>query len=345
MNRIIYFVIALFSYAIPISAQQPAVTIVSAESCADREVVVSVVANDLMNIAAITLKITFNNEKLVLSGIENISEELEGLVTNLTNNPPMVAIAWSNVIPVNFENSKLFDLRFITRDTPGEVYFDNGCEIADKEFNIIQADYLDGIVGDARPVITEQPYDVRKNSGSEASFTVTAVNASGYQWERSSDNGLSWNELTDDEAFTGAKAAKLRIEKVLMGLNGTMFRCITKNELCFTVSASAKLQVDSLLGINEKAGIRMIEFTPAYHAGNNDIALNYRIQRTGDVTLTVYNILGRVLFSKRIVGQSAGRYSERFTLAEGNTGICFCTLSLNENNNRYVETKKLMIID
>ncbi len=72
------------------------------------------------------------------------------------------------------------------------------------------------------PVITLQPAPLTVCAGFGSSFSVTASNATSYQWQEYTS---SWNDLADGEVYSGATAATLSITNVA-GLNGRQYRCV-----------------------------------------------------------------------------------------------------------------------
>jgi hypothetical protein len=71
------------------------------------------------------------------------------------------------------------------------------------------------------PAITSQPADQSVTNGFTATFSVTATGAGlTYQWERSTDSGSSWNNVT------GANAADYTTPATTAADNGNQYRVV-----------------------------------------------------------------------------------------------------------------------
>lgn len=98
-----------------------------------------------------------------------------------------------------------------------------------------------------RPAITKQPVNTTACENSDVTFTVEATgNGLTYQWERSTDNCITYTPIT------GATAAKLTLSSLTVGMNGNGFRCkitgtcspvITTNCAILTISAGPTVAI------------------------------------------------------------------------------------------------------
>jgi hypothetical protein len=88
------------------------------------------------------------------------------------------------------------------------------------------------------PTITSQPASLSVAPGSSASFTVVATGGGlAYQWQRSTDGGLSWSDIA------GASVASYSIAAVDASMNGHQFHVVIQNPAGMVVSAAATLTV------------------------------------------------------------------------------------------------------
>jgi PKD repeat protein len=78
------------------------------------------------------------------------------------------------------------------------------------------------------PEITDQPDDVVLCEYSVADFIVDAGATTGatYRWQRSTDGGTSWNNLTETATYFGVLTMNLRVNGTVRTMNGDMFRVI-----------------------------------------------------------------------------------------------------------------------
>ncbi len=88
-----------------------------------------------------------------------------------------------------------------------------------------------------RPVILVQPQGQSVKEGQQATFTVTARDATGYQWQRSDNNGASWSNV-------GTSASSYTTGFVTIAAdNNDMYRVTVRNESGSVTSSSARLEV------------------------------------------------------------------------------------------------------
>ncbi|MEO6229183.1 MAG: YDG domain-containing protein [Ferruginibacter sp.] len=93
------------------------------------------------------------------------------------------------------------------------------------------------------PSITTQPSDAITNTSAVSTFSVTATNASGYQWQV--DNGTGWISITNNSIYSGATTSMLAVTSPPLNYDGYIYRCIVKaNTPCVDLpSSSAQLTV------------------------------------------------------------------------------------------------------
>lgn len=72
------------------------------------------------------------------------------------------------------------------------------------------------------PSITTQPVDQNGIDGGSVTFSVVANNATGYQWQISADNGVSWTNVS------GATSASLTVSSLTLAMNGYKYRALVK---------------------------------------------------------------------------------------------------------------------
>lgn len=76
------------------------------------------------------------------------------------------------------------------------------------------------------PAILTQPSNVTTPAGTNATFTVNAVNTTSYQWEESVNGGATWTPLTNTPPYSGVSTAVLTVSGVTIAMNGYMYRCV-----------------------------------------------------------------------------------------------------------------------
>ncbi|GEM_PF-1260015 len=91
------------------------------------------------------------------------------------------------------------------------------------------------MVVDPQPVVTTDPVNAIVVVGDDPTFSVTATSVSGpvtYQWQLSTDGGLTFTDLTETPPYSGVTAATLQITDATLSMDGYQFRCIVTEGLC-----------------------------------------------------------------------------------------------------------------
>lgn len=94
------------------------------------------------------------------------------------------------------------------------------------------------------PSISLQPTNATTNTAAVSTFTLTAANNSGYQWQV--DDGTGWVNVTNNTIYSGATTATLTITSPPKICDGNDYRCIVKaNSPCIDLlSNSVNLTVN-----------------------------------------------------------------------------------------------------
>ena len=97
--------------------------------------------------------------------------------------------------------------------------------------------------------ITASPTNQTICEGSNTSFTVTGSGAGIiYQWQVSTDGGVTYTNVSNGGVYSGATSATLNITAATFSLNNNRYRCQVSNATCTTpaVSNAAILTVNTL---------------------------------------------------------------------------------------------------
>jgi HYR domain/Secretion system C-terminal sorting domain len=94
------------------------------------------------------------------------------------------------------------------------------------------------------PTINTNPSSTTICEGANTSFTITATNATGYQWQV--DNGGGFVNITNNTVYSGATTATLNITAAPASLNGFIYRCVASNGSGSANSTGATLTVTAL---------------------------------------------------------------------------------------------------
>ncbi len=94
--------------------------------------------------------------------------------------------------------------------------------------------------------ITAQPADAAVMTGGTANFTVVATGnpvPPNYEWQLSTDGGLSWSIVTESGSYAGVASATLTVSNATLDMFGQEFRCRVSNGFNSPTSSAATLTV------------------------------------------------------------------------------------------------------
>jgi len=157
--------------------------------------------------------------------------------------------------------------------TPGGGFFGSGiCQNVPGGATCVPDVELSGATALATtvPVITVQPATQAHYEGFTATFTVAAdgTPAPTLQWQRSTNAGLTWTNLTNSAPFSGVTTTTLSVGPTAVSMNGHQYRAVATNVEGSVASNAVTLTVT-------KADIRAITIDPVnpnvvYAAAFND---------------------------------------------------------------------------
>ncbi|MDR7371237.1 T9SS type B sorting domain-containing protein [Flavobacterium aquidurense] len=89
-------------------------------------------------------------------------------------------------------------------------------------------------------IISKQPENQTVCELQKATFSIES-NADSFQWQLSTDNGNTWNTLTDNTIYSGSKTPTLTIQKTSSAMNGYYYRAFLNrlNNACGVTSANS----------------------------------------------------------------------------------------------------------
>jgi hypothetical protein len=93
------------------------------------------------------------------------------------------------------------------------------------------------------PQFTTQPVDVSTSPSTTATFTAAATGSPTYQWQVSSDSGVTWTDLTAVSPYSGITTGTLTVNPTTLGLNGLQYRLGATNAIATSYSTAATLSV------------------------------------------------------------------------------------------------------
>ncbi len=159
------------------------------------------------------------------------------------------------------------------------------------------------------PVITTQPVSGAVNAGANATFNVIV---SGFppptlQWQRSTNAGSTWTDLSNDSTYSGVMTPNLTVTAVTLAMNGNRFRAVVTNTggtvnsdgvaalsvaAAPIISLQPKTQAVSTGGSLVLTVVASASPVPTYQwkKGSTNLADGGRISGATTATLTITNV-------------------------------------------------------
>lgn len=158
-----------------------------------------------------------------------------------TGNPIGTSVSFS-ANPINPGNSVTVTLNGTNNLTPGNynVTVTGVASGAGNQTRTLTFTIQSG----AGPVISAQPNAQSVCSGAAAAFSVTATGT--YQWQISTDGGVSWSNIG------GATASTYNIASATTLMNGNQYRCVVSSPCGSTNSSAATLTVSASTTISQQ---------------------------------------------------------------------------------------------
>ncbi|MCX6304743.1 MAG: T9SS type A sorting domain-containing protein [Bacteroidetes bacterium] len=330
-------------------AQSPGLSLGKVGVCNNTTVLIPLTGNNLSNIGAITLFINYDSLSLSFNAIENVDPQLtNGLIFNKLSNPPRIAIVWSKTSGANFQNSTLLNLKFDILQKTGNVGFVKGnCEIANIALppEVLTVGYTDGSIFEATPVISSEPENKTVPSQSNAVFQVVSPNASGYSWQETRNDGILWSNLSETTRYSGTQTNTLTLRQVPAGYDNFMYRCILSSNSCLSISASAKLSVDSLAGIAGQPSRPILHLTNSPNPFSGQTTIEYSVPGNGNATIKIFSMTGQIMGKPVDRVHVAGLYRVEDNLVYLPAGVYFCQYVFKGTAGVYESYRKMIKIN
>jgi hypothetical protein len=307
--------------------------------CPNEEVLVPINVTDFNDIGAFTLFIGYDTA--VLSFTEHLNEnpETQGIYSNAMVSPTtQIGISWSSLNPANITSGKLVDLKFNYNIDNCPLTFNPGCELVNSSLVVIEFTTSDGQILQSEPIITENPSPVNADEGDDVNFTVSATGVTSYQWQKSEDQGLSWNDLVENAQYVGVNTQVLNINDVSYEMNGTQYRCKICHETCCIYSEPAFLTVNQLSVIsfydNSVNGLITVSPNPFM----SEIEIKFNVNLEGRFIVNLVNCQGQVY---SVTDQTTDPGDNAFTFETKNLKsglyLCYCEFIHNQQRSFYIQ--------
>lgn len=196
------------------------------------QLVIPVTVNDFIDVGSFSLTLAFNPAVLTFTGHQNLHPNLApgSFVSNASGGK--VYLTWYHSAGVTLPAASTL-AEIIFTGVPGsssltwDIQTAGGCEYVDPSGLVIFSTWTNGSATIlSPPSISGQPVNKTIYAGGNTTFSVTA-SGSGllYQWQVSTNGGVSYTNLTNSSPYSGVYTSVLTINSATTGLNGNFYRC------------------------------------------------------------------------------------------------------------------------
>ncbi len=255
ITKTLMLMLALGLWSLQARGQNVVLTASSVTVCpGTAEVVVPITAQNFNGVASVSLTLIYDTNALTYLGYQNVNTAFNSGIL-LINHPAspgntMVA-AYFGLTPISIGSATLFSFRFAYNGgsaayswstVPGDNL------ISDINGAALPTTYVNGALMFPTPLtLISGPVGDTIDEGDTTQFSVTAVGATAYLWQLSTNTGQSWTNLSNNAIYDGANAAVLHINGAPLSYNGYLYRCIISESACGNADTTGPV----LLKVNE----------------------------------------------------------------------------------------------
>ncbi|MBE0641799.1 MAG: immunoglobulin domain-containing protein, partial [Bacteroidales bacterium] len=255
ITKTLVLLLALSLWSLQAGGQNLVVTASSVYVCpTDTEVVVPITCQNFNGVASVSMTMYFDTTTLTYIDFSNAHPAFSTgmLLVNHGSIPGNnIITAWFGLTPMNIVSGTLYTLRFGYNG--GTANFSWGTAagdnlITDLNGTPISSTLVNGSLLFPSPVIvTTNPISDTLDEGDTTQLSITATGASAYQWQLSTNGGLSWLNISNTAIYDGANTAVLHINGAPLSYNGYQYRCIASETNCSLSDTS----LAATLGVEE----------------------------------------------------------------------------------------------
>jgi hypothetical protein len=174
----------------------------------------------------------------------------------------------------------------------------------------------------AGPAISSQPANQTICAGANTLFSITATGATAFQWQLSTDGGITFNTITNGGVYSNTTTATLNIAGATAGMNTYRYRCVAFTLCGSTNSASAILTVNTSPSISTQPQDVLLcaGGSHTFSIAAAGTGLLYQWQLSTDGGASYNNISGAISPSYNLAGITTGMNGYRYRCVV--TGTC-----------------------
>ena len=216
-------------------------------ACPDT-IAVPVLISNASDVFSISLKLNYDTARMQYLGYQNPHPALAPGFLNVFAANAQVGIGWMSLSEAVIQNDTLLEILFVYSGGYASLGWDTlvsgNCQYSNLMGMILDDEYHDGSVDSPGPTILTDPADLTVDDGDTASFSITAVNATAYQWQISTDGGVNWTNLSNTAPYSGVHTMSLLIAPASLNMDGYLYRAMASGSCPAVYSNPAVLSVN-----------------------------------------------------------------------------------------------------
>jgi len=178
------------------------------------------------------------------------------------------------------------------------------------------------------PRILHQSIDMKLEKGRDTSLFVTpSEGLFKYQWLKSDEFGMVWENIFDNETYEGSFSLELQIKNVTVEQNKSKFRCLVSDDCGNTVlSEIVTLNVNPSSGFSTNQSLLGMKMVP--NPATSFCELSFTCPDLGEVVTTIYSVAGCKIQETSSL-KKIDEYSTNLNVSEFADGIYYYRCQLN----------------
>ena len=202
-------------------------------ACVGQNISVPVEVTNFIDVSAFSLTLAYDTSRLQYTGFTANAAVQNGAIVNSVGT--QIRASWFNINPATIGTGTLITLQFTAKSLGQSALVWNTTqqganEFADFNGTVLLSTFSNGLVNvsGTTPSISQQPAAATVIEGSAASFSVTASNATAYQWQELV--GSSWTNLSNQAPYSGVTTATLNISNTPISFSGKQYRVVVSGQ-------------------------------------------------------------------------------------------------------------------
>ncbi len=223
-------------------------------ACPGETSLVPITIKNVVNISSFTITLNYNPANITYNTYLNLSSSLSSGNWNTTATGGKIQMTWSSATPITIASGKICDLQLTFISGLNNLIWDTltpgNCSFITFTSIDFPADYINGPFSNASGIITQQPNPILVGINETAKFWVSATGMPAYQWQRSTNGGVTWTNLVDGPlpggngaSCSGAATDTLKVLQCQTIINLNRFRCALAMCTSTVISINVQIQV------------------------------------------------------------------------------------------------------